>query len=355
MPMARTCLYPPRWPKDEQQQLERALRRNGLFTTGEAANWAPDTVNRRVRSYGTFLFFADARGQLIDRVRPADRASGPLLEEFIEDLTDRVAPVTTGITLAGIAAILRIIDPDGDRTAVAAAARFFSRHAKPTRDIRSILVGASQLYHAGIDRMRRALENMETDPRAAMTFEDGLIIAMTTAHPVRLKNLQSTRIGVHLMRTSLGSYRWYFDKSETKSHREIEADMPASLAPFIDQWLGKVRPRLLGVQDHDAMWVTSHGDAMSRNTVYARLCAATEQEIGVRIYPHAIRHIAATSIAVSMPESVRMIPFILHNDDRTVQAHYNLADQLSASYQHVQRLEVRRQQALVEFTVRRRT
>jgi hypothetical protein len=92
---------------------------------------------------------------------------------------------------------------------------------------------------------------------------------------------------------------------------------------------------------------------MSRNTVYARLCAATEEEIGMRIYPHAIRHIAATSIAVSMPESVRMIPFILHNDDRTAQEHYNLADQLSASYQYVQRLEVRRQQAIATLKTRR--
>jgi hypothetical protein len=73
----------------------------------------------------------------------------------------------------------------------------------------------------------------------------------------------------------------------------------------------------------------------------------------VRIYPHAIRHIAATSIAVSMPEKVRMTPFILYNDDRTAQQHYNVADQLSASCQYVQRLEVRRQQAMARLTVRR--
>jgi hypothetical protein len=51
------------------------------------AHWAPDTVDRLVRSYGTFLFFAKSRGKLIEHVRPAVRASGLLLEEFIEDMT----------------------------------------------------------------------------------------------------------------------------------------------------------------------------------------------------------------------------------------------------------------------------
>jgi integrase/recombinase XerD len=353
MPKPRTCLYPPDWPQRERLALEKGLRRGSLFTTGEAAHWTPDTVDRRVRSYGTFLFFSKSRGELIDGVRPAVRASGPLLEEFIEDLTARAAPVTIAITLAGIAAVVRIIDPEGDRTAVATAARYFARHAEPVRDIREILVGASQLYHAGIDRMRRVSDDAATDPRAAMIFQDGLMIAMTTAHPVRLKNLQSTRVAVHFRRTSSGPYRWRFDTWETKNHKKIEADMPASLTLFIDRWLDHVRPSLLRRQDHDGMWVTNHGDPMSRNTVYYRLCNATEEELGVRIYPHAIRHIAATSIAVSMPEKVRMTPFILYNDDRTAQQHYNVADQLSASCQYVQRLEVRRQQAMARLTVRR--
>lgn len=347
--MLRTCIYPPCWPPEERQKLSKALRRGGLFTTGEAAHWAPDTVDRRVRSYGTFLFFAKSRGELIDGVRPSVRASGPLLEEFIEDLTDRVAPVTVAITLSGLKSMLRVIDPEGDRTAVAAAARYFERHAKPARDFRSILVGASQLYHAGIDRMRRVSKETATDTRAAMTFQDGLVIAMTAAHPVRLKNLQSTRINLHLNRTLSGTYRWRFDKSETKNHRLVDGQLPAGLTAFVDLWVEHVRPTLLRRQGHDAMWVTSHGDPMSRDTVYHRLCNATQEELGVRIYPHAIRHIAATSIAVSLPKDVRMIPFILNNDDRTAREHYNLADQLSASHQYVRVLEVRRQQAMARL------
>jgi hypothetical protein len=100
------------------------------------------------------------------------------------------------------------------------------------------------------------------------------------------------------------------------------------------------------------MWVTSLGDPMSRTTIYTRFCNATEDELGVRINPHAVRHIAATSIAVSMPESVRMIPFILNNSDRVAQEHYNLADGLSASRRYLEGLERRRQQALATTRAR---
>ena len=132
----RTCLYPNDWPKRESDALSRAVTRNGLFDTSDAAYWSPDTLDRRVRSYGTFLCFARSCGELEGKVRPAVRASGPLFAAFINHLEGRLAPWTVAIILAGIAAILRIIDPQGDRSQVEAAARYYARIAKPARDTR---------------------------------------------------------------------------------------------------------------------------------------------------------------------------------------------------------------------------
>jgi len=342
MRKTRTCLYPPDWPKSEREALNEALQPGGLFNTSKAKYWSPKTVDRRIRSYGTFLYFARDRGQLQSDIRPALRASGPFLEDFIEHLEDRLEATSIAIILSG----LRVVDPDGDTSVLKAAARHYERTAKPVRDMSEILVGASRLYHAGIERMQRVAGDAEKNPLAAVAYGDGLTIAMCTANPVRLKNLHATQIGVHLTRAASGAYEWGFSPAETKNHQRIRADLPVSLTPFLDHWLGGIRPFLLRGQDHDAMWVTTRGHQMSRTTVYWRLCNATEHELGIRIYPHAIRHIAATSIAVSMPASVRMIPFILNNDDRTAREHYNLANQLSASLQYLQRLEARRQLAL---------
>jgi hypothetical protein len=354
MPHIRTCLYPPDWPHGERIALDKSLTRRGLFDTSDAVDWSPDTRDRRIRSYGTFLFFAQGRGAVNDGVGPAARASGRLLAEFIDDLKGRVTPTTVAITLAGMAAILRIIDPDGDRTEVEAAARHYERVAEPSPDRRKIAsVGASELFHAGIARMQRFEKEATSDPITAAAFEDGLMMMMLPCKPVRLRNVHGSRVGVHVVKNRLGIYEWRFSRSETKNRERVQGELAPSAAPFIDRWLHEIRPFLLRDNSHDAMWVTTQGKPMSRTTIYWRFCNATEEEVGVRINPHAVRHIAATSIAVSMPESVRMIPFILNNDDRTAQEHYNLADQLSASFQYLQKLEQRSQLAFTRILARR--
>jgi integrase len=353
MPYIRTCLYPPDWPERERIALEKSLTRGGLFDTSEAVGWSPDTLNRRIRSYGTFLFFARGRGELDDCATSTARASGRLLAEFIDDLKERVTLTTVAITLAGMAAILRIIDPGRDRTEVEAAARYYERIAEPSPDKHKIVsIGASELFHAGIARFRRCEKDATSNSIAAVTCEDGLMMIMLACKPIRLRNVHGSRVGVHIVKNSLGIYEWRFSRSETKNRERVQAELAPSATPFIDRWLQEIRPFLLGRNDHDAMWVTTRGNPMSRSTVYWRFCNATEQELGVRINPHAVRHIAGTSIAISMPDSVRMIPFVLDNDYRTAQKHYNLAEQLCASFHCLQKLERRRQLAFTRMKAR---
>jgi integrase len=268
-----------------------------------------------------------------------------LLADFINDLKGRLEPTSIKIILKGMEAMLRVIDPGGDRSEVAAAARFYERTAKP-RDKRQVTsVGASELYYAGIARMQRLDKRATLDRRFGVAWGDGLMMSKRAANPIRLRNEHASRIGIHIIRTAAGNYQCRYDKSETKNRERLQTDLPDSLTGYMERWLREVRPFLLRGKNHDAMWVTSLGDPMSRTTIYTRFCDATEEELDVRINPHATRHVAATSIAVSMPESVRMIPFILNNDDRTAQQHYNLADGLSASIRYLQSLERRRQQA----------
>jgi integrase/recombinase XerD len=349
----RSCLYPNDWPRRDREALERCLRKCGLFDTSPAADWSSDTVDRRTRSYGTFLFFALVRRQLRGEVSP--QPQGSLLADFIQDLKGRVELTTVAIVLTGMVALLKVLRPCEDRSELEAAAHYYNRiAAKLASDKRTMLpVGASDLYFAGMARIERFEKEATTDPLAGVASGDGLMMMMLAASPVRLKNLHASRDGVHVVKTAAGFYEWRFSPAEIKNSERVQAELPAGLTTLIDRWRYEVRPFLLRGNEHDAMWVTTRGNAMSRTTVYWRFCNATEEELGVRINPHAVRHIAATSIAVSMPESVRMIPFILNNDDRTAQEHYNLADQLSASQQYLHRLEVRRQQAMAALKVRR--
>lgn len=88
MQRAHTCLYPKDWPLAEQAALDSQLRRDGLFATGAAADWAPATLDRRVRSYGTFVLFADSLGQLKEGVSLQRERAGLFLR--ISSRTSRI-------------------------------------------------------------------------------------------------------------------------------------------------------------------------------------------------------------------------------------------------------------------------
>ena len=48
---------------------------------------------------------------------------------------------------------------------------------------------------------------------------------------------------------------------------------------------------------------------MGRAAVYERICIATEEELGIRINPHAFRHIVATGVAIAVPEGCACFRF----------------------------------------------
>jgi site-specific recombinase XerD len=165
---------------------------------------------------------------------------------------------------------------------------------------------------------------------------------MLAAKPIRLRNLTNTRLGVNLVR--LGEiYHWCFGAGDTKTRHRIDAPLPQSLTPFIDRWLEVYRPILLRGHSSDALWISLKGKPMGRAAIYERVCLVTEDELGVRINPHAFRSAVATGVAIAMPDSVAITPFLLdHRSEHTAAKHYNLAEGVSASMQYLQKLEARR-------------
>jgi hypothetical protein len=184
--------------------------------------------------------------------------------------------------------------------------------------------------------MERHRANAGRSKAAAVQYGDGLMMAMLVAKPVRRKNLVGTRVGEHLTKSPSGHYELHFAAHETKAKHAIVADLPAGLTPYIDYWLDTARPLLLGDGHSSAMWLTTNATDMAPETAYGRFCRATSEELGVRINPHLVRGIAATGIAIAMPEEAGIIPMVLdHRSDQTSRQHYNLADALSASARYV--------------------
>jgi integrase len=320
-----------------------------------AASLRHDQARAQVANgYGLWLGYLASTGGLQANDLPCARLDVRRLQGYVADLSSRLAPVSVASRLRDLAEALRVMQPDGDRRLVMLALRRLERTARPSRDLRSRLVAPTTLYEAGIARMERLMQAQDCGPRRrAIRYSDGLRIAMLAAKPVRLKNLAETRLDRHLARVG-DVFHWRFAPGETKTRQAIDASLPGRLTGFIDRWVEGYRRDLLKGEAGDALWISLQGGPMGRSAVYQRVCIATEQELGIRINPHAFRAIVATGVAIALPEDVKMIPFLLdHRSDRTATEHYNLADGLSASARYLERLEMRRAEALAKASQRR--
>lgn len=336
------------WPSIDQALWTRAFTVAGVFEhAGGGAHWVKSTAAQVKHGYALWLGYLQSMGDLDLARLPCERATKATLIGYISTLRSRIAPVSVCSRLRDLSEALRVMQPDGERELVTQALRSLERSAKPSRNLRARLVAPSQIYEAGFRLMDQvASRDGPISTRTAQTYGDGLRMALLAAKPVRLRNLASTKIGTHLAKVG-SSYRWRFNAWETKTRETIDVELPVRLTAYIDRWIADYRPVFPGAGKTDALWLSSKGGPMSQAGVYDRVCLATKRELGVRINPHAFRHIVATSIAIAMPEDVRMTPFLLdHRSERTVAEHYDLANSVAASARYLKQLELRRQRAL---------
>src|SRR5690606_24881627 len=114
----------------------------------------------------------------------------------------------------------------------------------------------------------------------------------------------------------------HFDESETKARHDQEEELPPVLTPYIDRYLDHYRPVLLRGHQSDAVWVSTYRGALSEERLYQRFRAATLEELGIALYPHLARDIAATGTVMERPDLAGLVPLVLdHADGRTAAKH----------------------------------
>jgi site-specific recombinase XerD len=178
----------------------------------------------------------------------------------------------------------------------------------------------------------------QSDPlKAAIAYRDGLVIALLACRPIRRRNIAMIELGRHLVQA--GS-RWHltFGSKETKNRQSYEATLPQHLTPCLERYLAEFRPRFPRAADHQGLWASAKGCAMTESALYATVCKRTETAFGKAINLHLFRDIAATEIAYAAPASIGIARDLLgHGDLRSIDRHYNQASQIEAgrAYQSV--------------------
>jgi integrase len=171
--------------------------------------------------------------------------------------------------------------------------------------------------------------------RAAL-YRDGLLIAFLACHPIRLKNLASLRIGQHLLGQG-DRYILRLDAAETKGRRPVK-QYEERLSSAITRYIDHYRPVLLQArgrwQAHatNEFWISRDGSPCKPTTFQNLIKKHCHGPDGRRLSPHLFRSIFATTVAITAPQSIGLVPIVLAQaSPKTSERYYNLADSLEAS------------------------
>jgi len=335
------------WPAADRAGWQAATRSGALFDDGgDAARWAPVTRANAEKAYGMYLAFLQERGLLDPQEPPEERITPERIAAYVQEVKESLKPSSLANRLRDLLEAARVIWPGRTHEPLRVIVRRLQYAARRQERIGPNIASTSDIYLAGIGRMERVRSTVyEKRDVQAVQFGDGLMMALLACKPIRLRNLQAMTIGVHLLRKG-GIYVIAFEPHETKTGQPIRAELPPELTPWIEEWFSRFRPILLKSATSDAMWISAYRQRMAASTITARFTEATRGELGVAISPHHVRHALATGIAVSLPDKVRMTPFLLdHKGEATSRKHYNLATALAASDTYLGILKARRQRA----------
>jgi len=200
------------------------------------------------------------------------------------------------------------------------------------------IVDSDRLLALGLDLIKRGETAKElTDLRRARLVRDGLMIALLSLCPIRLRNLHSLRLEKQIRRID-GSWWIILESSETKSGRPDERPLPDLLTLHIDRWVARWRE--LFRHPGDAFWSSTKGGAIAYTYVGTIITETTRRELGTAINPHLFRDCAVHTVADLAGDQMGIASALLsHTDPRVTEKHYNKGASIRAAerYQDIVR------------------
>jgi len=269
------CLKPVDWPVIDQHRW-RDARSGPNFLSGSRPARARSPKRCRIveQGCGQWLSFLERSGQLDLNVSPEARVTPERMEAFLVELRQRVAPWSAAMMVQGVQRMFAVMAPAHDLSWLSVAVSNLKRFAKPSRDRLGHMVDPRQLYHLGLDLMKKATLDAEQGRYHAATMgRDGLMIALLACCPVRIANLTQIATGKHLLFGN-GHYRLSFDCDETKTNQPYDGELPPELTPYVDEYLRVHRSNLLArgdLSETDRIWIDRWGQPMLEHSIRAQI------------------------------------------------------------------------------------
>ena len=307
---------------------------------GLGAEWSAHSRRKNVKGYGRWLTWLSVQGQLDPSIGPTDRITREHIAAYVNDLHQLNAPFTVLTRVEELIQMIRVMVPGYDIVWLHRLAARIRATAVSSRNKRQKVEPSEKLLDLGLDLMTEAEgPGGGTLLNRAVTYRDGLMIALLATRPLRRRNFAALELG-HNFRKVGDDYWLCFPATETKTRRSIEVPFPSALVPHLERYVQQYRPLLgqrtgrwnPGGRATAALWVSTHGSAMTEIAIYFRIMKLTRERFGQIINPHLFRDCAATSIAIEDSQYVRCVTAVLgHAGLATSEKYYNQATALEAS------------------------
>ena len=335
--MTRHALKFEQWP-DPDRILWQLLTASGhiLDEAGPGSHWRPGTRRILIRDYGFWLAFLRARAVNLECEAPAARVTPDRLRDYIVSLRD-LAASTQASAIRALAVLMIRAAPENDWRWIKTLRRPLDAAERAQRGLRKRqrIFASHKLFEVGAQLMERAGHGEhQSAAECAVTFRDGLVVALLACRPLRMANLGGLRLDYHLIRSGDG-FRIDIPAAETKTGRPIEMFFPEVLLPALCRYLEIHRPLLLAGGVSDRLWIGRWGRPIKSEKLGLRISELTEMLLGVRVNPHLFRDAAATTVATVDPEHVRIVtPLLGHTTPATAEIYYNQAQSIEAGRAH---------------------
>jgi len=332
------CLPVEEWPVFDRIRWEEAFEATDILSANAVtARWSARSRYKTEKGYGRWLDWNLQRAGSIPGISPTARVTRERVAAYVGDLQAVNSSHTVQTRIQELADAMRVLAPDKDWRWLTAVGLRLRQQARSIRNKMARMQSPELLEALGLKLMTDADSDVSWPIlRRATCYRDGLMIALLSRRPLRLKNLVALTIGRQLVVGETG-YALIYTAAEMKNRQPYEIAIPAGLSGQLERYLTYWRRILLtrGSRQSafatDALWISREGTPIGEQSVYHRIVKLTRKAFGQPVNPHLFRDCAATTVAIAAPEQVHDVPALLgHKDPSTANHYYNQARALDA-------------------------
>lgn len=326
-PRPKVCLPVADWPEPWRQRWQAVVGSTGGSRfrhrrTNRTADWSASYRRRVERGVGTLAAFTEERrAELV--------ISESLVMDFLDWCADRkISGQSMGMYVEEIHRAFKLMEPAVDLQWLHELADELAGAAS-VRNKRARIVRSDQIQQKGLSLIRDASRRPLTTA-TALQYRDGLMMALWSVRPYRLRNFALLTIGDSLLIAEDSATIVIHD---TKNGDGQPMNWPPVLFLPLKEYLRNYRKFLRnGGADNGRLWLGRDGKAMTPGSISRHFGDLTERHFGHRINPHLVRDCAATSIMEFDPrETLRASALLGQRDRRTTERHYQHATSHAAA------------------------